>query len=75
MPNSTWGLCKECRWWQIEPNAAGENQTMGECIEEKLQPFSIRISGNGGCSCFQQGTPARGRFQRQAAYCETQEIT
>lgn len=59
MSKAKWGICKECKWWQIEPHATIEDQTVGECIDEKLQPFLIRISGNGGCSRFQEGTPAR----------------
>lgn len=59
MSDQNWGLCKECEWWQIEPKASVGNQTMGECIEKKLQPFTLRVSGNGGCSRFQKGKPAR----------------
>jgi hypothetical protein len=53
-----WGLCKDCRWWQIEPEATVDDRTVGQCIEEKLQPYLIRISGNGGCLRFQKGKPA-----------------
>jgi hypothetical protein len=35
MANSDWGLCKDCKWWQIEPKAAVENLTMGLCIAEE----------------------------------------
>ncbi|MEZ5292417.1 MAG: hypothetical protein R2745_15150 [Vicinamibacterales bacterium] len=55
----TWGLCRSCKWWQIEPDAAIRNNTMGLCIDEDLQPFVLRISGNGGCTRFMEGTPAR----------------
>lgn len=44
--NSEWGLCKDCRWWQIEPAARVENPTMGLCIDEELQPYVLRVSGN-----------------------------
>jgi hypothetical protein len=54
-----WGLCKDCKWWQIEPDAEVRNLTMGLCIDEKLQPFVLRISGNGGCNRFMSGKPAR----------------
>jgi hypothetical protein len=54
-----WGLCKDCKWWQIEPGAAVADRTMGLCIDEKLQPFLVRISGNSGCNRFMQGEPAR----------------
>ena len=46
MAPSEWGLCKDCKWWQIEPEGAVENLTLGLCIEEKLQPFRLRVSGN-----------------------------
>ncbi|MGE0811752.1 MAG: hypothetical protein AB7O28_26000 [Vicinamibacterales bacterium] len=55
----TWGLCRSCKWWQIEPGAAIGNNTMGLCIDEDLQPFVLRISGNGGCARFMEGAPAR----------------
>jgi hypothetical protein len=29
MPDSEWGLCKDCKWWQIDPGAAVEDLTMG----------------------------------------------
>ena len=56
-----WGLCKECKWWQLEPDAKRGNLTMGLCIDEKLQPFRIRVSGNSGCSRFQEGKSPHGR--------------
>jgi hypothetical protein len=39
MPESRWGMCKDCKWWQIEPDAAIEDLTLGLCIDEKLQAF------------------------------------
>jgi hypothetical protein len=32
---------------------------MGLCIDEKLQLFQVRVSGNSGCSRFVSGKPAR----------------
>jgi hypothetical protein len=58
MAKSEWGLCKDCKWWQIEPSAAIENLTMGLCIEERLQSFRLRASGNSGCNRFMAGKPA-----------------
>jgi len=55
-----WGLCKDCKWWQIEPGARIAATTAGYCIDEKLQPFQLRITGAGGCNRFMEGTPARG---------------
>jgi len=57
--NSQWGLCLECKWWQIEPDVEVEHQTGGLCIDEKLQPFQLRVNGNSGCNRFQPGKPAR----------------
>ncbi len=58
MKNSTWGLCKDCKWWQIEPNAKIVDKTLGLCIDEKLQPFVLRVSGDSGCNRFMAGAPA-----------------
>ncbi len=59
MGKPSWGLCKECTWWQVELDAAIANTTMGQCIEEKLRPYRLRVSGNSGCNCFLPGKPAR----------------
>jgi hypothetical protein len=54
-----WGLCKNCKWWQIEPDAKVSDRSVGVCIEESLQEFRLRIAGNGGCTMFVAGKPAR----------------
>jgi hypothetical protein len=54
-----WGLCKDCKWYQIEPDANLANTTMGLCIDEELQPYRLRVSGNSGCNRFMAGKPAR----------------
>lgn len=59
--SKSWGLCVDCKWWQIEPGAKAELLTAGYCIEEKLQPFQLRITGNGGCNRFMEGQPAHGK--------------
>jgi hypothetical protein len=59
--NSEWGLCKDCKWWQLEPKADATNLALGLCIEEKLQPFLLRISGIGGCNRFTEGKPAHAK--------------
>jgi hypothetical protein len=59
MAKSEWGLCKDCKWWQIERQAAVENLTMGLCIDEDLQAFRLRVSGNSGCNRFMPGKAAR----------------
>ncbi len=53
-----WGLCKSCKWWQIEPAAHAGDHTVGVCIEETLQHLRLRIAGNGGCNLFLAGEPA-----------------
>ena len=54
-----WGLCMDCKWWQIEPQGKIEPQTLGLCIDEDLQPFLLRVSGDSGCNHFMAGEPAR----------------
>lgn len=61
LQNSNWGLCKDCKWWQIEPMAPITQDTMGLCIEESLQPFLLRVSGNSGCNVYGGGEPARAK--------------
>jgi len=51
-------LCKDCKWWQIEPEAIIMDATMGLCIEEQLQQYRLRVSGNSGCNLFMPGKPA-----------------
>ena len=57
MAEHEWGLCKDCKWWQLEPKAVVENLTMGLCIDEKLQAYRLRVSGNSGCNRFMPGKP------------------
>ena len=59
MPNSQWGLCQDCKWFQVEPGAVVGDNTMGLCIEEELQDARLRVSGNSGCDYFMAGTVAR----------------
>jgi hypothetical protein len=56
-----WGLCKDCKWWQIEPEATIEDTTMGLCIDEQLQEYQLRVSGNSGCNVFMEGEPGRAK--------------
>lgn len=58
MADSEWGKCKDCKWFQIEPDANAANNTMGLCIEEDLQRFRLRVSGNSGCNHFMSGEGA-----------------
>lgn len=61
MAEKDWGLCKDCKWWQIEPGATASNLTLGECIDEEIQPYLLRVSGASGCSRFMPGEPARAK--------------
>jgi len=61
MSDSEWGLCKGCKWWQLEPEASVEPLTLGLCIEENLQEFRLRVSGDSGCNRFMVGKPARAK--------------
>jgi len=59
--SNDWGLCMSCKWWQIEPGAKVEHLTAGYCIDELLQPFQLRVTGNAGCNRYMEGKPARGK--------------
>lgn len=61
MPKSSWGLCTDCKWWQLEPRAKRTDHTLGLCIDEELQPFRLRVSGDSGCNRFMEGEPARAK--------------
>ena len=62
----SWGLCKDCKWWQIEPDATIADHTLGLCIDEELYPFLLRINGSGGCNNFMEGAPARAKGSASA---------
>jgi hypothetical protein len=66
MSKREWGLCRECKWWQLEPKAPIENLTMGLCIDEELQEFRLWVSGNSGCNRFMAGKPARAARSSEA---------
>jgi len=59
MPKTDWGLCKDCKWWQVEPDGQVAGSTLGLCIDETLQPYRLRVSGDSGCNLFMEGEPAR----------------
>ena len=59
MPDQDWGECKDCKWFQVEPDANVGDRTMGLCIDEELQPYRLRVSGNSGCNRFIPGEVAR----------------
>lgn len=59
--SKSWGQCKECKWWQVEPRVHINDRTTGLCIDEELQPFRLLVSGDSGCNRFMEGEPARAR--------------
>jgi hypothetical protein len=61
MASSEWGECKDCKWFQIEPDAEPTDDTMGLCIEEELQPYRLRVSGDSGCNRFVPGEVAHAK--------------
>jgi hypothetical protein len=40
--------------------------TLGQCIDEELQPFLLRVSGISGCNRFMPGEPARAKGSGEA---------
>ena len=54
-----WGLCVDCRFWQIEPKAIATHQTAGLCVQAALREFRLRVTGNSGCGEFQRGPTVR----------------
>jgi hypothetical protein len=66
MAKSEWGECKDCKWFQIEPGDKATNHTMGLCIDEDLQPFLLRVSGNSGCNNFMAGEVAHAKGSSEA---------
>jgi hypothetical protein len=65
-PSHGWGMCKDCKWWQIEPAQHPNEHTVGQCIEGRLQPFMLRVSGESGCNRFLPGKPATAAGASQA---------
>jgi hypothetical protein len=64
--SNEWGLCRDCKWWQIEPDAVIGDATLGLCIDEDLQPYQLRVSGDSGCNHFMEGEPARAKGSSDA---------
>ena len=58
MPGN-WGLCQNCRWWRIEPQAEATAMTIGLCAHDKLRPHLLRVLGVSGCNCFAAGECGR----------------
>lgn len=57
--NTSWGLCVDCRWWQIEPHSVATHQTAGVCTDPSLTLFQLRVTGNSGCNRFRPGAVQR----------------
>ena len=56
-----WGLCKDCKWFQVEPDAKVSDDTLGMCIDDTLIKFELRVSGDSGCNYFMEGEVARAK--------------
>ena len=67
MTDSEWGLCKDCKWFQVEPGAKVADSTMGLCIEESLQYLRLRVSGNSGLHEFMAGEVAYAKGSKRRA--------
>lgn len=59
MVSKDWGPCKLCKWWQIDPGAPVNDETMGVCVMGRLQLYRLRVSGDCGCNRFSVGEPVR----------------
>ena len=75
MPKTAWVLCKDCEWWQVEPDGQVASSTLGLCIEETLQPYLLRVSGDSGRNLFdgRRTGPRRG-LQCGATHRETDTV-
>ncbi len=58
--SAEWGLCVDCRFWQIEPKAIATHQTAGLCSQPELSRHRLRVTGNSGCQEFAKGATTRG---------------
>jgi len=58
MAETEWGECRDCKWFQVEPGATVGDNTLGLCIDEELQSYRLRVSGNSGCNRFMAGEVA-----------------
>jgi len=56
---TNWGPCKQCKWWQIEPDAEIEDETKGVCTCLRFQGYRLRVAGDCGCARFTAGEPIR----------------
>jgi len=63
---ANWGLCQDCKWFQIEPKATAGERTLGLSIEEDLQEFRLRVSGASGCNRFTEGDVAHAKGSSSA---------
>jgi hypothetical protein len=41
MDNSQWGLCKDCKWWQIDPDGHPANNTHGTLHRGEASAVSV----------------------------------
>ena len=48
--------CGNCRWWQSDRSATGDEDHIGLCLHEELAHFQLQVSDDSGCNRFE---PAR----------------
>ena len=61
-PMTSNGACaKTANGGRSSPTPKLAVHSVGVCIEESLQEYRLRISGNGGCTMFLEGKPARAK--------------
>ncbi len=53
--SSSWGQCKSCKMYQLEPGDEPSNNSIGVCIAEDLVEYQLRVSGNSGCNVYVEG--------------------
>lgn len=57
--DGNWGYCKSCKMWQIEPDAKPHANTLGVCVAKQLTEYRLRVSGNSGCTIYEEGEVQR----------------
>ena len=52
--------CGNCRWWQSDRPATGDEDHIGLCLHEELAHFQLQVSDDSGCNRFEPATLAAG---------------
>jgi hypothetical protein len=71
-----WGLCMDCKWWQIEPEVKIEPRTLDSALTRTCSRISCACPGDSGCNHFMAGEAGScGRVERRAAERRAYAIT